>query len=69
MVWVGSSITRSNLHRHILFQVSTLRPSDADEKKFYIFSGTKTLHLRAESKEDRTSWLEALQVGAGRRRG
>eukprot|EP00249_Psilotum_nudum_P021060 c27954_g2_i1 orf=519-3035(+) len=43
-------------------KVSSIRNSKADDKKFYIFTGTKTLHLRAETREDRTAWLEALNV-------
>ncbi|KAJ7517667.1 hypothetical protein O6H91_21G034300 [Diphasiastrum complanatum] len=42
-------------------KVASLRESKLDDKKFYIYTGTKTLHLRAESKEDRTAWLDALQ--------
>eukprot|EP00897_Mesotaenium_endlicherianum_P000979 jgi/Mesen1/10882/ME000935S10226 len=42
-------------------QVSTMRASQGDDKKFYIYSGTKTLHLRAESREERAMWLENLQ--------
>ena len=43
-------------------QVSTLRTSQSDERRFYIYSGTKTLHLRAESSADRAAWLDVLQV-------
>lgn len=43
-------------------QVSTMRESRGEDTKFYIFSGTKTLHLRAESKEARVHWMEALQA-------
>ncbi|OAE34742.1 hypothetical protein AXG93_2528s1070 [Marchantia polymorpha subsp. ruderalis] len=42
--------------------VSSLRESKSDDKKFYIYTGTKTLHLRAETKEDKIIWLEALQA-------
>ncbi|KAJ7514632.1 hypothetical protein O6H91_23G053100 [Diphasiastrum complanatum] len=42
-------------------KVASLRESKSDDKKFYIYTGTKTLHLRAESKEDRTAWLDALR--------
>lgn len=45
-----------------LWQVSSLRNSQSDEKKFYIYTGTKTLHLRAETSADRSTWLEALQA-------
>ncbi|KAH7294562.1 hypothetical protein KP509_27G007500 [Ceratopteris richardii] len=43
-------------------KVSSIRKSEADEKKFYIFTGTKTLHLRAETRDDRAIWLDALQA-------
>lgn len=46
----------------MLAQVSSLRESKSDEKKFYIYTGTKTLHLRAETREDRIVWLDALQA-------
>lgn len=41
-------------------QVSSIRKSSSDDKKFYIFTGTKTLHLRTENIQDRREWLEAL---------
>ncbi|RCV41284.1 hypothetical protein SETIT_9G123700v2 [Setaria italica] len=43
-------------------QVSTVRESRSDDRRFSIFSGTKTLHLRAETREDRAAWLEALRA-------
>ncbi|KAF8643218.1 hypothetical protein HU200_066937 [Digitaria exilis] len=39
----------------------TVRESRSDDRRFSIFSGTKTLHLRAETREDRAAWLEALR--------
>ncbi len=42
--------------------MSTLRNSQSDDRKFYIFTGTKTLHLRAETSADRSVWMEALQA-------
>ncbi len=45
----------------IHLQVASLRESNADYRKFYVHSGTSTLTLRAESKEDRWVWLQALQ--------
>ena len=44
--------------------MSSLRESLADERKLYVYSGTKRLDLRAETAEDRNAWMEALQVGA-----
>eukprot|EP00250_Pteridium_aquilinum_P015978 c22870_g1_i1 orf=540-3050(+) len=43
-------------------KVSSIRKSKSDDKKFYIFTGTKTLHLRAETRDDRTVWLDSLQA-------
>lgn len=45
-----------------LLQVSTICESKSDDKRFSIFTGTKRLHLRAETREDRVAWLEALQA-------
>lgn len=41
-------------------QVSSVRASKSDDKRLSIFTGTKTLHLRCVSKEDRAAWIEAL---------
>lgn len=43
-------------------QVSSIRESRSDDKRFSIFTGTKRLHLRAETREDRMVWMEALQA-------
>ena len=45
-----------------MVQVSSVRESRSDDKRFYIFTGIKTLHLRAESTEDRAAWMEALHA-------
>lgn len=45
--------------------MATLRESNADYRKFYVHSGTSTLTLRAESKEDRWVWMQALQTRWG----
>lgn len=42
--------------------MSSVRASKSDDKRLSIFTGTKTLHLRCQSKEDRASWIEALLV-------
>lgn len=39
-----------------------MRESRSDDKRFSIFTGTKRLHLRAETREDRVQWMEALQA-------
>lgn len=44
----------------IHLKVSSVRESKSDDKRFSIFTGTKTLHLRTESREDRAAWVEAL---------
>lgn len=41
-------------------KVSSLRASKSDDKRLYIFTGTKTLHLRCDSREDRSAWIEAI---------
>ncbi|PRQ19906.1 putative oxysterol-binding protein [Rosa chinensis] len=41
-------------------QVSSIRASKSDDKRLSIFTGTKTLHLRCLSREDRAAWIEAL---------
>lgn len=43
-------------------QVSSVRSSKSDDKRLSIFTGTKTLHLRCLSREDRTTWIDALLV-------
>ncbi|KAI3744741.1 hypothetical protein L1987_57834 [Smallanthus sonchifolius] len=40
--------------------VSSVRASKSDDKRLSIFSGTKTLHLRCISREDRAAWIESL---------
>ncbi|XP_059316355.1 oxysterol-binding protein-related protein 1D [Lycium ferocissimum] len=46
----------------IHLKVSSVRASKSDDKRLSIFTGTKTLHLRCQSREDRTTWIEALGV-------
>ncbi|XP_057524356.1 oxysterol-binding protein-related protein 2A-like isoform X2 [Amaranthus tricolor] len=41
-------------------KVSSFRESRSDDRRFYIFTATKTLHLRTNSKDDRELWLDAL---------
>lgn len=45
-------------------QVSTRRASKSDDKKLYVYTGTKTLDMRAETTEDRNLWLQILEVRA-----
>ncbi|CAH8382903.1 unnamed protein product [Eruca vesicaria subsp. sativa] len=43
-------------------KVSSIRASKSDDKRLTIFTGTKTLHLRCVTRENRATWVEALQV-------
>ena len=42
--------------------MSSIRASKSDDKRLSIFTGTKNLHLRCISREDRAAWIEALQA-------
>ncbi|XP_052736374.1 oxysterol-binding protein-related protein 1C isoform X3 [Vigna angularis] len=46
----------------IHLKVSTIRESRSDDKRFSVFTGTKRLHLRAETHDDRVAWMDALQA-------
>ncbi|KAK1313754.1 Oxysterol-binding protein-related protein 1C [Acorus calamus] len=46
----------------IHLKVSSIRESKSDDKRFSIFTGTKRLHLRADTREDRAVWMDALQA-------
>ncbi|KAE9603907.1 hypothetical protein Lal_00001810 [Lupinus albus] len=46
----------------IHLKVSSIRESKSDDKRFSVFTGTKRMHLRAETREDRVAWMEALQA-------
>ncbi|KAL1556280.1 Oxysterol-binding protein-related protein 2A [Salvia divinorum] len=41
-------------------KISSFRESKSDDRRFYIFTATKTLHLRTSSKKERVAWIEAL---------
>ncbi|XP_050151175.1 oxysterol-binding protein-related protein 2A-like isoform X6 [Malus sylvestris] len=45
---------------HLKVNISSFRESKSDDRKFYIFTATKTLHLRTNSKSERAAWLQAL---------
>nr|XP_016472418.1 PREDICTED: oxysterol-binding protein-related protein 1B-like isoform X2 [Nicotiana tabacum] len=58
-----SSSSRSHRRKpfgEIHLKVSSVRESRSDDRRFSINTGTKRLHLRAEIREDRHTWLEAL---------
>ncbi|KAM4106298.1 hypothetical protein ACJW30_04G053100 [Castanea mollissima] len=61
-----NSRTQSRLRKpvgEIHLKVCSIRESKSDERRFSVYTGTKKrLHLRAESREDRASWLEALKA-------
>lgn len=49
------------LHKtYPILQVSSVRASKSDDKRLSIFTGTKTLHLRCITKENRAAWIDAL---------
>ncbi|KAL8250798.1 hypothetical protein R6Q59_034491 [Mikania micrantha] len=65
----NSSCNVNNPHRkpvgEVHLKVSSVRESRSDDKRFSIFTGTKRLHLRAETRDDRIAWMEALQAVKG----
>ncbi|XP_071697340.1 oxysterol-binding protein-related protein 2A-like isoform X1 [Rutidosis leptorrhynchoides] len=54
----------NNKHQKTLgivhLKISSFRESRSDSRRFYIFTATKTLHLRTSLKEERVAWIEAL---------
>lgn len=58
----GSSQLRRNPVGEVHLKVSSIRESKSDDKRFSIFTGTKRLHLRADTREDRAAWMDALQA-------
>lgn len=56
----GPAAKRWKPFGEIHLKVSSIRASKSDDKRLSIFTGTKTLHLRCESREDRGAWIEAL---------
>ncbi|GAB2274142.1 Oxysterol-binding protein- protein 2A [Dionaea muscipula] len=53
----------SRKHRRtnaVHLKVSSFRESRSDDRKFYIFTASKTLHLRTHSRSERVAWIEAL---------
>ncbi|KAI4375121.1 hypothetical protein MLD38_013030 [Melastoma candidum] len=57
----GSQLQRKPFGE-VHLKVSSIRESRSDDRRFSIYTGTKMLHLRAESREDRIAWMEALQA-------
>ncbi|KAL0395309.1 UNVERIFIED_CONTAM: Oxysterol-binding protein-related protein 2A [Sesamum latifolium] len=67
VVVIGSAIAnRRDGRKHcknvgiVHLKVSSFRESKADDRRFYIFTATKTLHLRTNTKKERVSWIQAL---------
>ncbi|KFK32151.1 hypothetical protein AALP_AA6G204700 [Arabis alpina] len=58
----STSLLRRKPFGEVHLKVSSVRESRSDDKRFSIFTGTKRLHLRAETRDDRTTWVEALQA-------
>ncbi|XP_058097235.1 oxysterol-binding protein-related protein 1C-like [Magnolia sinica] len=58
----GISQSRRKPVGEVHLKVSSIRESRSDDKRFSIFTGTKRLHLRAESREDRIAWKDVLQA-------
>ncbi|KAH9713088.1 PH domain-containing protein [Citrus sinensis] len=59
----GNSQSRQRIPvGEIHLKVASIRESKSDDKKFSIYTGTKRVHLRAETREDRVKWMEALQA-------
>ncbi|XP_021681447.1 oxysterol-binding protein-related protein 1C isoform X2 [Hevea brasiliensis] len=58
----GNTQLKRNPVGEIHLKVSSIRESRSDDKRFSIFTGTKRVHLRAETREDRLAWMEALQA-------
>ncbi|KAG5098035.1 hypothetical protein JHK82_047889 [Glycine max] len=46
-------------------QISSFRESKSDDRRFYIFIATKTLHLRIDSRKDHVVWIQALVSTCG----
>ncbi|KAF8024859.1 hypothetical protein BT93_F1885 [Corymbia citriodora subsp. variegata] len=59
---MGSSQLRRKPVGEVHLKVSSIRESRSDDRRFSIFTGTKRLHLRAETREDRLAWMEALRA-------
>ncbi|XP_044493941.1 oxysterol-binding protein-related protein 1D-like [Mangifera indica] len=58
----GSAAQQCKPSGEIYLKVSLFRASKSDDKRLTIFTGTKTLHLRCISRDDRALWIEALQT-------
>lgn len=63
---LDSSGSRRRCHKSggnggiVHLKISSFRESKSDERRFYIFTATKTLHLRTDTRRDRSAWIQAL---------
>ncbi|CAI9093319.1 OLC1v1028792C2 [Oldenlandia corymbosa var. corymbosa] len=65
----ANGITSSKMWKpfgEVHLKVSSIQTSKSDDKRLSIYSGTKTLHLRCSSREDRMAWIEALMSAKDR---
>ncbi|CAK9180518.1 unnamed protein product [Ilex paraguariensis] len=63
---IGGSTKRWKPFGEIHLKVSSIRGSKSDDKRLTIYTGTKTLHLRCVSREDRAAWIDALLAAKDR---
>ncbi|GMI90894.1 OSBP(oxysterol binding protein)-related protein 1C [Hibiscus trionum] len=56
------SLGRRKPFGEVHLKVSSIHERKSDDKRFSIYTGTKMLHLRAETRDDRVAWMEALQA-------
>ncbi|XP_022861850.1 oxysterol-binding protein-related protein 2B-like isoform X2 [Olea europaea var. sylvestris] len=55
-----SSRKRSKAVGIVHLKISSFRESKSDERRFYLFTATKTLHLRTNTNKERVAWIHAL---------
>lgn len=60
LVSSGSSRRKITENGIIHLKISSFRESRSDNRRFYIFTAAKTLHLRTHSKKERLAWINAL---------
>ncbi|OIV92770.1 hypothetical protein TanjilG_00904 [Lupinus angustifolius] len=59
----AAAATRRKHHKTpgvVHLKISSFRESKSDDRRFYIFTAMKTLHLRTDSRKDRVEWIQAL---------
>nr|XP_043606594.1 oxysterol-binding protein-related protein 1C [Erigeron canadensis] len=62
----GCRVIGSRLPHHrkplgeLHLKVSSILESRTDDRRFSVFTGTKRLHLKANTREDQLEWMEAL---------